>query len=386
MAFPHDVDRAFIDKGRAPHPPRCGAHVRCALIGSVNLALLLLPACSSVNTTRPTGTAPVDIYYATTRDVDVAAKDLAKAFGKKPADGYVCRYGEATVSIGLPHDEGDQKHAVITTVRPMLAAKGLTEDDFRARVAGQLSHSGRHVIVYVHGYNNSFDVAARRAAVFAHDLKPQVAPKPAIFSWPSYERFTAYVGDEDRALLNQEQARKFIEMFRASGSPARVVLIGHSLGARVLTYALRDLYLMYEGRGSAPPVMFDHLVLLEPDVNREYFNVNVDRIRALCGSVTVYASNKDRPIQASRIVHKAPRVGDLKGRVRLAGVDVIDASRARIDFLGHSYDGPALLEDLRAILRGKKVEDRIGKTLDKNAKGEISLKPSPVASTIATRD
>jgi len=45
---------------------------------------------------------------------------------------------------------------------------------------------------------------------------------------------------------------------------------------------------------------------------------------------------------------------------------VIDASAAKSDWIGHSYDGPPLFEDIRALLQGATLEERIGKTLERN--------------------
>ena len=334
------------------------------------------PVCSNNN-------RQVDVYYATTRNVAPLASDLRRAFGKEAADQDRCRYGATTVSIPSPHPVGDQKSVSMTAFDPPLASEGLRAETFKERLSEQLrGGSKRPLIVYVHGFNNSFDVAARRAAVFAHDLQPLVAAKPVIFSWPSAQRLTAYTVDEDKALLNQEHARTFLEMLRGREGQAPVVLIGHSLGARVLTYALRDLYLSNSGPGRTPPYMFDHLVLLQPDVNTDYFDINLDRVRALCRTVTVYASNKDRAIQASRLLHRAPRVGDLRRRRHLKHVDVIDASAARTDLLGHSYDGAALFADLRALLDGKAAKDRKGKTLEPLPGGRWALKRVPADTTL----
>ena len=56
------------------------------------------------------------------------------------------------------------------------------------------------------------------------------------------------------------------------------------------------------------------------------------------------------------------REGELGTQGLAKKIDVIDASAAKTDWIGHSYDGPPLFEDILALL----LEERIGKTLERN--------------------
>ena len=60
------------------------------------------------------------------------------------------------------------------------------------------------------------------------------------------------------------------------------------------------------------------------------------------------------------------REGELGTQGLAKKIDVIDASAAKTDWIGHSYDGPPLFEDIRALLRGATLEERSGKTLEQN--------------------
>src|SRR5436305_1629640 len=84
---------------------------------------------------------------------------------------------------------------------------------------------------------HNFADAAERAALFATDLQPDVSTKAAIFSWPSHEKLFGYFADEDSVLVSQDRTRQVLEILRtARGSASPVVLIGHSMGCRVLTF------------------------------------------------------------------------------------------------------------------------------------------------------
>jgi esterase/lipase superfamily enzyme len=82
--------------------------------------------------------------------------------------------------------------------------------------------------------------------------------------------------------------------------------------------------------------------------------------------VTVYASNHDNALRFSQFLHGDPREGELGTQGLLRKIDVIDASAAKTDWIGHSYDGPPLFEDIRALLHGATLEERSGKTLEQN--------------------
>jgi esterase/lipase superfamily enzyme len=231
--------------------------------------------------------------------------------------------------------------------------------------------------MFVHGFNNSFETAAERAAMFSYDLQPDVSTKAAIFSWPSAQRLFGYAHDEDVVLVNQDRARQVLQILRTHDSASPVVLIGHSMGCRVLTFALRDIE-MIRDNGKTPKLgspEFTQLILIEPDVNAEYFRENIARMRALCAHVTVYASSHDNALKFSQLLHDDTREGELGMQGLAKKIDVIDASAAKTDWIGHAYDGPQLFEDIRALLHGKTVEQREGTTLVKHPPGIYALAP-----------
>jgi esterase/lipase superfamily enzyme len=147
------------------------------------------------------------------------------------------------------------------------------------------------------------------------------------------------------------------------------------MGCRVLTFALRDIELI-NNKGKTPKLghpEFAQLILIEPDVDKEYFRINIARLRAVCAHVTVYASNHDNALGLSNFLHGDPREGELGTQGLLKKIDVIDASAAKAGWIGHAYDGPQLFEDIRALLRGQTVEQRAGHTLEKKPPGVYAL-------------
>jgi esterase/lipase superfamily enzyme len=325
--------------------------------------LVYLSGCGGLRPSTVTGYDHVSVYFATTREYDASATP-DRAFTNTGTKKEWINYGTAEVSVPLPHSEGTQRGIKVEKAG---VAEGDRQREFRLLTAAETRNPQRPLIMFVHGFNNSFETAADRAALFAHDLQPDVSTKAAIFSWPSHEKLFGYLADEDSVLVNQDRARQVLEILRTHDL-SNVVLIGHSMGCRVLTFALRDLELIRD-QGKTPKLghpQFAQLILIEPDVNAEYFRINIARLRSICGHVTVYASNHDNALRFSNFLHGDPREGELGTQGLLRKIDVIDASAAKTDWIGHGYDGPPLFEDIRALLRGATLEERSGKTLEQN--------------------
>jgi esterase/lipase superfamily enzyme len=339
---------------------------------AVAATIVLLAGCAGFQQHATTGFDHVSVYYATTRQYYPAAP-VDRAFTNVPTKNEYINFGTAEVSVPLPHFEGVQKGIRVEKVE---APKKDGQGDFRVHTAAARGDPKKPLVLFVHGFNSGFESAAERAAMFSKDLQPDVSNKAAIFSWPSRGSLFGYLADEDSVLVNQDRARQVLGILRASrGSASPVVLIGHSMGCRVLTFALREIQLI-DYKGDPPKLghpVFAQLILIEPDVDKEYFRINIARLRAICGHVTVYASNHDNALRLSSFLHSDPREGEVGSQGLLKKIDVIDASAAKTDMIGHSYDGPQLFEDIRALLRGQTVEQRDGKTLVKRPPGVYAL-------------
>jgi esterase/lipase superfamily enzyme len=330
------------------------------------IALLVYVAgCAGLRQSAVTGYDRVSVYFATTREYDASATP-DRAFTNTRTKKEWINYGTAEMGVPLPHSEGTQKGIKLERID---LSKGDRQHEFRVLTAAETTNPHRPLIVFVHGFNNTFETAAERAALYAYDLQPDVSSKAAIFSWPSHEKLFGYLADEDSVLVNQDRARQVLEILRTRrGSTSPVVLIGHSMGCRVLTFALREIELIRD-QEKTPKLghpEFAQLILIEPDVDAEYFRMNIARLRAICGHVTVYASSHDNALRFSQFLHDDTREGELGTQGLKKKIDVIDASAAKTDWIGHSYDGPPLFEDIRALLHGATLEERSGKTLEQN--------------------
>ena len=91
------------------------------------------------------------------------------------------------------------------------------------------------------------------------------------------------------------------------------------------------------------------------DVDAGEFRQLVQNVQYLCRAVTVYVSESDIALEASRRVHGGQyRAGDARANLDITGVSVIRVSAPGMkDPLGHSYYGshPKVLDQLHRLTR-----------------------------------
>jgi pimeloyl-ACP methyl ester carboxylesterase len=213
-------------------------------------------------------------------------------------------------------------------------------------------------------FETTFDQAARRAAQLAYDLDFDLDQDfrgvPMMFSWPSRGELDAYGLDYDVSFEAADAFLAFLDLVKKKAGLARVHVIAHSMGNRLVTEALY-------GRRERPEALVDQLILAAPDVWASRFKDRFLRILpAFAERVTLYVSDQDRALIASSKIRKdEPRAGQVAGGLLEAsrGVDRFDAINASTlpqDFLGHGYyaNSLSMLSDIHCLLKGAPAKGR----------------------------
>ncbi len=233
-----------------------------------------------------------------------------------------------------------QRDFFVTSTIPVDSAR------FVQRLAADLAASrARDLLVFVHGYNVSFEDAAVRAAQLAADIN--FDGSILLFSWPSAASVTGYVRDQQSARNAGFQLLRVLRNHAVAAQPDRVHLIGHSMGSEVIGKALTLTAL------ADPTPHLAQVVFAAPDVDARVFRREIlPRLTTHAVHVTMYASSDDDALRASRVVNGAGRLG-LGGDslVVIDGMDTVDATRVTADVLGHTLFGNgAFLADLAVLL------------------------------------
>jgi esterase/lipase superfamily enzyme len=315
----------------------------------------------------------VPVFYGTDRAVEPNAQRLM--FGSDR--GRRLQLGQAFVTVPKVHQvpqverpwavkipyfdvtiyeqkEDPKQHFTIKEI------KALTKEQLLALVKARLKPSQRfkdHAIVFVHGYNTSFDNALYRTAQIAYDLEFDGAA--FLYSWPSGGGVASYTYDRESAQASEPYLRQFLEMVVKETGAKSVSIIAHSMGNQPVMDVLRDM------KSSAPPgVTISQVILAAPDVDADNFTNLAQAIKGFAKGVTLYASSNDRALLVSRNFWGNYRAGDVPagGPLVLPGIDTIDVTDASTDAFAINHSGYAqnnkLLQDIgKLVLNGLRPPD-----------------------------
>lgn len=330
----------------------------CGLAGRL-MFLALLAGCVAGPPDRPVEPARsvvVPVHFATDRARSTPVAERV-GYGGLRGDGSI-DFGVAAVSIPPTHNPGGieqpawwrleftenpDRHVVILT------ATSLDRRSFIQNLNTSLGNGPeRTALVFIHGYNVTFDDALRRTAQLTYDLGFPGAS--ILYSWPSEGSPVSYTVDEANVAWTAEHLRRFLELVLTETGAEEVHVVAHSMGNRALVAALRALDWDSLPDGSA---RLDQVVLAAPDIDAGHFMQHAPALRDLAGRYTLYASSNDAALTASRGVHGYPRAGESgEDLLVIDGFDTIDASLVETDLVGHSYYGEnrSVISDLFDLL------------------------------------
>jgi esterase/lipase superfamily enzyme len=188
-------------------------------------------------------------------------------------------------------------------------------------------------LVFIHGYNNSFDDSLYRMAQIVWDL--QYRKVAVLFTWPSRGSTLDYIYDQQSALTASSSLSQLLKRLRESYGIKRIHIIAHSMGNLLMMEALKGQIVVKD------PIRIAELIMAAPDVDRDYYRLHAPEVRKICDGMTLYASSNDKTLQISRkLAGGIPRAGDVppSGPILVSGVDAIDVSVVGADLLGLNHD------------------------------------------------
>lgn len=297
-----------------------------------------------------TAATRIPILVATTRN-RVNADWPGNRFGALDANALSWALAQVNVPSYRNRAEGviPRANAADTpdATRTMYISSLLPADSLRflQRLRDDLAATrSRDVLVFVHGYNSSFEDAAVRLAQLVADMG--FDGTAVLFAWPSQGTLSGYVRDQQTARNAGWHLLHLLRDQLPQAQPDRIHVVAHSMGSEVLSRA----FALMDPRDSLPRL--SQVVFAAPDVDARIFGREVlPIIRQRAAGVTLYASSEDEALRASRVLNGVWRLG-LGGDslTVLDGMTTIDATRVRGDILGHTLFGnAALLSDLHAL-------------------------------------
>jgi esterase/lipase superfamily enzyme len=229
----------------------------------------------------------------------------------------------------------------------------------------------KEAVVFVHGFNNTFEEAAIRMADLWHFLGREGVP--IMYTWPAGHPglLQGYTHDRESGQFTIFHLKEFIRTLAACPDLETINFVSHSRGTDVLMTAVRELLLVSRASGENPreALKIGALIFAAPDISADVAaqRNNAENLQDGFESVTYYVMKNDRAIgSAEWLFADKKRIGQIRPEqisetqyerfLALPEVIVVD-SRIRTDWLGHGYflSSPATLSDIILDLRyGKK--------------------------------
>jgi esterase/lipase superfamily enzyme len=321
----------------------------------------------------------IRISFATNRNIVRPAARDASRFG---SDAGPLSYGAALVDISVKKTHGERPPSE-EPVRPtpqdsfkVSQISSISADDFFQAISNALwqeigagPSTKNDVVVFVHGYNNSFRFSCVRFAQLVYDTRFE--GKPVLFSWPAnggdnlFDELTgivSYASDRADATASVDSLAGVLREIAldqrkpsdAGAARGDVHLVAHSMGCQLLVDALEKLRTGW----AADERPFKSIILAAPDVDPDDLSRLLQCLRTPAERVTLYFCEADRALWASSQYHARQSGGELRHRVGqalcvLPDIENIDANKANTTFIGHSYfvDGSLVLRDLEDIVK-----------------------------------
>lgn len=225
------------------------------------------------------------------------------------------------------------------------------------------------VVLFVHGFNNSFNYAAETLGGIWHFLQRRHVP--ILYSWPSGSGgirgyFVDRISGEFTIFHLKETLRTLFETPEIDN----IHIIAHSRGTDVITTALRELVIEYRGQAKNPQKEFGiaNLILAAPDLD---YGVIRQRLMAEAfgpafEKITVYTTTTDKALTVSQLLMKGIRFGLLSND----NIDKRDSSILRnvgnVSFVqaqniktltGHDYfiSNPGVSSDMLTVINHRAI-------------------------------
>lgn len=296
------------------------------------------------------------VWFGTTRK-PLDDSDLSKGFGNN-RDRKV-HYGLCGVFIPESHHFGEvgrpwfkrwikldfhDDNLKLKTIIPVVNC-----NDFWSKFKQNFNENNNDVLVFIHGYNTTFEEAAIRSAQIGFDLR--VPGATAFFSWASKGNEKDYTRDEASIEGSEKAITEFLSNIVEKSGAAKIHLIAHSMGNRGLLRAFEKIFMDIKINLKIP---FGQVILAAPDLDVELFQ-NVSHIYTkLSERTTIYVSPKDKAVGLSKWFHGFDRVGFTPPVTVANGIDTINVT-GEFDLLdlGHSYfaEAESILHDIYELLR-----------------------------------
>ncbi len=246
------------------------------------------------------------------------------------------------------------------------ASYALRRAEFQAQIRAQMLAAGKtEVIIFVHGFHNSFDASVLSLADIWHFSDRTGVP--IAYSWPAGAGgLFGYFTDRESGEFTVFHLKEFLEQLSEIPELTKIHIVAHSRGTDVVTTALREMIIAVRNQGRNPLTVLkiENLIMAAPDLD---FSVVRQRLiaegfGAAIGNITVYMNRGDSALGLSQRLMSGQRLGRLTADdlqpaeqeifSRITNVNFVNVEGV-LGFTGHAYyrTNRNVLSDISRIIR-----------------------------------
>lgn len=359
-----------------------------AVAGTLLLSILL-SSCHPPLTPSALATMRIDtLWYASSR------QRVNGRLGHHEADSLEFGYYRIASARGVDAARDPLDIRIIDSTR-------LTEPAFMAEIAKPSRDTANVVVVTVHGYGTDHRKALLDGAESL--VRSGSRGRWIVYSWPSRglglnlmdlssSLFTgAYRADAGAAAASGPRLATFLLALHDMVGGSRLVLLTHSLGARVVgEMFMPDSAVHHPLREALQADPLRAAGFFAADISQKYFVSHlIPNVAAISKRVGSYASRDDASLQFSQLVNGSKRAGLISDRpitmFGLETIDITDASTSenwwrRIFTTHHGMrrESEALRDFFNVLVAGRPAESRSNNgSAELQADGSWKLQPVP---------
>lgn len=363
----------------------------------LGLALLLSGCAANALTESPVGNffnagaAPAPrtllVFVASTRKDDGAGANDMRSDGG-------AGYSLQVLSVPPHHQVGHIERPMFGAPDPSkhfmeASRRDLDEASFRTELATNISGrigSNRDILLYVHGFNTSYDDARFRLAQIVEDSS--FGGIPVLFTWPSSNNLLSYEGARESATASRDALTSLLKDLSEVPDVGKIHILAHSMGTWLAMEALRERAI-----AGSPDLngKLGLVMLAAPDIDLSVFREQLAKLDA--SHVSVLVSANDRALSLSEtLAGDRPRVGALDprrpaDRAMLArlGVKVYDLSGESTGLIGHDTyaDAPDVVRSIGVQIGRPRIQDEDVQAVLGNRPVDTDVTAAPLPSPAA---
>jgi esterase/lipase superfamily enzyme len=222
---------------------------------------------------------------------------------------------------------------------------------------------GGHALVFVHGFNNTYEDSVFRLAQIVHDSGMQATP--ILFTWPSRASLFGYEYDKESTNYSRTAFEQSLRVLAEDPEVKDITILAHSMGTWLAMESLRQMGI----RDGHVESKIHNVILASPDIDIQVFAKQYVEMGSPKPKFTIFVSQDDRALAASSLITgRVARLGGInpaaepyRTKLEQAGITAIDLTKVKSgDSMNHGKfaESPEIVQLIgQRLMTGQPLTD-----------------------------